>query len=152
MRLIALEDTNVNQPDHRSHASAGISMRAFASLFLASECIGALLWWIAIAISPDVRAVFTSDQFTAQSLAALAPADLLVFCGSAAAAAWAVARRAPWERAAVVLHLGAAWYAALLAIGLSAAGSMSWAAGALMAPSLVVTPLIAAFIGRSRSK
>lgn len=115
----------------------GAAPRAFALTYLAIESLGVVIFWIALATLPDLRAAFVPTGAPAGLLWSLAPAEAgLVATGMLAIAG--LTRRAIWVRGALWLHAGAGLYASLLAVGLMLVEPRLWPGAGLMLPVLVV--------------
>jgi hypothetical protein len=118
--------------------------RRFAVAYLALQGVGALSWWAALILWPEVRVHFLPEEAPDSALFAFAVADLLLFAVGSLTAAVGVARRAAWAWPVLLVHCGAAMYAGLycLTLPLVADGS-GWLGAVLMAPAVVVPPWLA---------
>lgn len=111
--------------------------------YLASQGIGGLAWWVMLLIWPESRGYFLAPGSPDTSLLAFAAPDLLLFVGGSLAAAYGLGTNRAWAWPVLLLHTGAALYAALFAVSLCWLAPNTWLGAALMGPSLVVPALIA---------
>lgn len=119
------------------------ALRRFGVTFCGLEAVGGLAWWIALALSPELRHSFFPAPIDGRWFGALALADGVLFVGSAGVAAIALARRSPRTLAALWLHAGICGYAGLLAVGLWVQDPGLWLGALLMLPSLLVPAVLA---------
>src|SRR5690349_11160659 len=120
--------------------------RRAAVWFLLGEAALALVWWAVLVASPSFRARFWPED-AGVSIFTFALPDGVLYIGAALVGAYGLARRASWSRRVLGIHTGAACYAALFAIALSARHPSTWLGALLMAPALVVLPLIVVSLG-----
>ena len=120
------------------------ALRRFGIAFCGLEAMGGLAWWVALVLWPETRNSFFPTPVDGRWFGALALADGALFVGSAAAAAIALARRAPQTPALLWLHAGICTYAGLFAVGLWVQDTGLWLGAVSMLPSLLV-PLVLAW-------
>lgn len=117
--------------------------RRFAVWFLLAEAIGAGLWWLSLLAWPESREHFKARGAPDVTLLAFGVADGFLFVGTALAAAHGLFYRLAWAWPVLCVHAGAAAYAALYCLTLTAiSGGDAWLGAVLMSPSLVVPPLL----------
>lgn len=118
-------------------------LRRFAICFLTLEGLGGLAWWVGLAASPTFRSHFRPADAPDSTLLAFAPGDLMLFVGAGLLAAVGLARRSRWAWPVLVAHTAVAGYAAFYCLTLTLiTGGDAWLAAVLMAPSLVVLPVL----------
>jgi hypothetical protein len=117
--------------------------RRWAAGYLAIQGLLAVAWWTGLAIFPHWRQPFLPDGVRIEVLLALALPDLPLFVGGSFAAGFGVALGARWAWPVLLVHSGAAAYAALFALGLTGLTGEAWLGAILMAPALVVPAFLA---------
>lgn len=125
------------------------SSRGWAAYHLL-QAAATLVWWTAVATSPQVRRAFAFGD-DGESLWQFLPGDLLFWCGGSLAVAAAAWRGCGWEGAASLVlfgGIGSSWVHA---------GTLAWQARAgwtgvvLMAIAVGMTARSAWCLSRSRS-
>jgi hypothetical protein len=115
----------------------------WAAAYLTLQGLAALGWWLLLLGQPATRARFLVTGAPEATLLAFAAADLVLFIGGSLAVAAGLWAGKGWAWPLLLVHAGAAMYAALYAIGLWALDRSAWLPALLMAPALVVPPLLA---------
>lgn len=121
-----------------------MTLRGAAAALLAAAAVLGLAWWIALLVRDDLGALFLPPGADPALVRTFVLADLVFYVLVPAAAAAGLVRRRAWALPALWLHAGAASYAALWAWGLVATTGHGLAAAALLSPSAVVFPWLAA--------
>jgi hypothetical protein len=114
-----------------------------AVVYLAVQGVVGLAWWVAAARWPEFRKMFVAVGTPDVVLAAFAGADLVLFVGGSLAGAIGLAVRARWTWPVLCVHAGAAAYAACYCLLQWPFAPEAWRSAVLMAPALVVPPVIA---------
>lgn len=110
------EDRNRRRARHSPRPQSTAKQRLGGGWF-ALQAAAALAWWTAMILSPEFRVHFLPQDFPAEVLWALLPADAVLFFGGSTAVAiaffnrWAAARPMAW------LVIGATGYATLFCWG-----------------------------------
>jgi len=125
-------------------------IRVAAVAYLAVQSIALVAYWLMLWLWPSTRARFTAPSAPDATVMAFAAGDLLLYASASAACAIGIARRRTWLPAALWLHSGAAVYAALYALSLAVLVNDRWLGAMMMAPALVVSPLLVVIFGRTR--
>ena len=123
--------------------------RQLATLAVGVQAAAAGVWWVALSARPGLRACFRPALAPDATLLAFAFPDLLLFTLVGLLAAIGLWRRRPWAWPLLLVHSGAALYAALYCLSLAFLTGEAMAAAILMAPSLVILPA-AVWITRPR--
>jgi hypothetical protein len=105
-----------------------------AAAYLWLQSGAALIWWALMLFHPPSRALFFRRDDEA---AAFLLPDLVLYIGAASLAAWGLGRGWRWAWPWLLLHVGAAGYAALFCV-------VQWAMGGpvgllLMVPAVAVS-------------
>ena len=110
-----------------------------AAAVLLAEAVGAIVWWALLIMWPASRQPFLAAGAPEVTLLAFGVADGVLFIGTAAISAYGILRDRRWAWPVLCVHAGAAGYAALYCITLTAltAGD-AWLGAVLMSPSLVL--------------
>lgn len=123
------------------------SIRRPGLVFLLAQAVGACLWWCVMLGWPAARAPFMARGAPDATLLAFAPADGILFIGTAFASAYGLWARRRWAWPVLCVHAGAAGYAALHCWGLVALTGGDGLLGAvLMSPSLVIPGMLVWFL------
>lgn len=118
-------------------------LRPLSIAYLLVQSASLAVYWLVLWISPPARAPFLAPGAPDSTVLAFAAGDLTVYAGASLAAAYALWRRRRWAWPALLVHAGAATYAATYAL-LLAIYEPTRALGALMMlPALLVPPAIA---------
>ena len=121
-----------------------MSWRSLGVVFLTMQAVGGAAWWALLLGWPASRAAFRASEAPDVTLLAFGAADGLLYAGLSAACARGLARRRRWAWPALLVHAGAASYAALYCWTLTAlTGGDGWAGAVLMTPSLLVPGVLA---------
>jgi len=115
-------------------SAGGQRLRTFASLFLAAEAVGGLVFWLLLLFWPALLHELAPPGVGPEILRGLAFADLPLLVGAAAVASWGLARHRFWARSVLYVHAGAMAYAGLAGWGLV------WATQGPLWPGLIGTP------------
>ena len=111
--------------------------------YLISQSVLVAIWWMAIALMPDLRDWFRPAGAPDVMLLSFWLADFVcIVFGSALAALW-LHRRDRRRTPALWFTSGALVYATLYCIGVASMSGEAWLGVLLMAPAAVVTLLIA---------
>ena len=115
-----------------------------AILYLNLQGTGALVWWGLLLVYPAVRRYFLPVGCPDAALLAFGVGDGLLFVGLSFGCAWGLRRERSWAWPLLCVHAGAAMYAALYCLTLTALarGQALWGA-ALMLPALTFPPYLA---------
>lgn len=103
----------------------------------------ACAWWVLLFYAPSLRRHFLPTDAPDSTLLAFMVPDLLLFIGGALVAATGLVRGQRWGWYALLVHSGAAAYAALYCLALPLLSDGGLAGALLMFPSLIVTPYFA---------
>lgn len=115
-----------------------MTAHSFGVGFLALQAGGAAVWWAMLLAVPESRRYFLASGAPEATLFAFGPGDVLLYLGGSALAAVGLAGRKSWAWPVLLLHAGAATYAALYTWGLTVlTAGEGWLGAALMTPSLV---------------
>lgn len=125
-------------PPEWSRRSSSRNRLVAAAVGLQAVC-GAL-WWVALLAVPGLRPLFRPAAAPDATLLAFAVPDLLLFVVAGLAAAIGTWRHASWAWPVLLVHSGAAAYAALYCIAVTLLTGEAQAAAVLMLPSLVLLP------------
>lgn len=120
-----------------------MSVRRAAVWFLMAQAVGATLWWCALLIWPETRALFLAKGAPDSTLLAFGVADGILFIGVAGASDYGFWAGRRWAWPALCIHAGAAGYAAIYCwtlVGLT--GGDGLLGDVLMSPSLVVPEIL----------
>ena len=127
----------------RGMAERKTLVRRLAIAFLILEALGTHLWWGLMLLRPEARGPFAIPGAPDAALLAFLVPDLVLYAGAAAVAALGLFLSRPWGWPALLLHTGAGVYAALACLSASLLTGGAWLGTALMAPALVVLPVLA---------
>ncbi len=114
--------------------------RQIAAIAVGLQAAAAGLWWFALIAQPALRPHFRSASAPDATLLAFALPDLLLFTLAGLLAAAGTWQRQPWAWPLLVLHSGAALYAALYCLNLTLLTGEATLAAFLMAPALLILP------------
>ena len=109
-----------------------------AAAYLAVQGVGGLAWWVLLIAVPAARRPFVTAGAPEATLMAFVGADLLLYVGGSLTAAYGLARRRSWAWPVLCIHAGAAAYASLYVVTLTAWTGSAAAGAVLMAPSMVI--------------
>ena len=112
------------------------------AFYLLVQSLGATLWWLILWLEPGSRDYFRPSNAPDSVLLALALPDFVLFIGAALFAARQLLKRPKTAIIPLALHAGAACYAALYCVMQWVSTGEAGLAALLMAPSLVVGPLL----------
>lgn len=115
-----------------------------ATVYLILQGIGAIAWWIAIAVSPEFRTYFFPADWDDTVWMAFAPPDLLVYVGGSFVAALMLTRRSRHATWVLAMHLGGALYATLFCVGVNVVTGEGGLGTAMMLVSVVIVGSILA--------
>ena len=115
-------------------------MRKFLIAAIAVNALASVPWWIGLFLFPAFRRWFVPMSTPDSALLAFALADGLLFAGAGIAAAYGLMLRRQWAPNLLLIHAGAACYAALYTWQQSIQTGEAWAAAAAMSPSLLILP------------
>lgn len=121
-----------------------MTLRRAAVLVLAAESALGLAWWAALLVRDDLGSVFLPPGVDPALVRTFALADLACYVAAPVAAAVGLARDRRWALPVLWLHAGGALYAALWGWGLVLVTGHGLLGAALMTPSAVVLPVLAA--------
>ena len=125
-----------------------MSERRVAVFVLGAEAALGLAWWLALLAEPSLGRLVLPDAMPAGLILTFALPDFVSYAVAPAAAAAGLAGNRRWALPVVWLHAGAAIYAALWGWGTVLASGQGLLAAALMTPSALVAPTIAARLSR----
>jgi len=117
--------------------------RPLAIAYLVLQGLGAVTWWVLLLTWPAARQPFLADGAPDSTLLAFGGADLSLYAGLSLLCAYGLARGRRWAWPLLLVHVGAAAYAALYCLALPVVSGRGWLGAVLMAPSLVVPGLLA---------
>ncbi len=120
-------------------------------MYLLLQSAALTAFWLWLAADPASIERFIPPTTPRHVFGVFAAPDLALYAAASTLTAIGLIRRSAWTPAAACAHAGAAGYAGLYAIGLSLADPSLWLSGVLMAPAVVVPPIIAVFAWRERS-
>ncbi|MCC6540141.1 MAG: hypothetical protein IT162_21515 [Bryobacterales bacterium] len=109
-------------------------------LAIAMNAAAAIPWWAGLALSPAFRRWFVPVTTPDSALLAFASADLLLFAGAGLFAAYGLWRQRGWAPNLLLIHTGAACYAALYMLQQSVQTGEAWPGALAMSPSLLLLP------------
>lgn len=112
------------------------------ALYLIIQAAGAALWWLMLFLVPTSRAYFRPQNAPDATLMSFFTPDLICFIALGIWAAIALWRAPRSAQIPLALHVGAASYAALYCLGQWLSTGEAALAALLMAPALVVGPLL----------
>ena len=116
------------------------TLQKAAIAFLALEGAGGLVWWFVMLLFPAARAPFLATGAPDSTLLAFLVPDVVLYMGAAFLSAYGLARRAAWGWPVLLVHTGAATYAALYELALALLSGGAWLGAIFMLPSLLVLP------------
>lgn len=128
------------------------AIRTLGWIYLVGQAVTLIVFWLVLWRSLASREAFLAPGAPHVTLTAFAWGDLLVYMPTSLLAAWALARRSKFQVPMLFLHAGAAMYAALYAIGFALMQQDRWLGAAMMAPALVVPPLLAYWAVRAQER
>jgi uncharacterized membrane protein (DUF2068 family) len=117
-------------------------VRTLSVTYLLVQGIAVYLWWGMLIFFPATREPFKAPDAPDSTLLAFLGADLLVYGGGSLVAAYGIAHHKEWAWMALCVVSGASVYGALYALTLPLFSGGAWFGALLMAPSLVVPPLL----------
>jgi len=120
-----------------------LSLRIVAITFLIAQGVGGGVWWLLLLTWPASRAPFMAEGAPESTLLAFVAADLLLYVGGSLAAAWGIYKHRTWAWPVLCVHAGAAVYAGLYCVVLFLFSPSSWLGALMMAPSIVIPPVLA---------
>jgi hypothetical protein len=121
-------------------------VRGIGVLFLLVQGVAVVLWWGLLLVRPEARGLFVAPGAPESTLLAFSVGDLLVYASSSLAAAYGLARERSWAWGVLLFHSGAAIYAALYALALALISGGAWLGAVMMAPALVVLPVLLRYL------
>jgi hypothetical protein len=150
LRSMQVRGPTIHEPQHTAmndsrlqRSIANRRMRTAAVLFLVWQGMGGLAWWAMLLAWPESRAWFRASDAPNVTLLAFFIADVVLYCGGSLLAAYGLMHARPWAFPVLCVHSGAAMYAALYCLTLWMFDSHMCLGAVMMAPSLIVPPLIA---------
>jgi hypothetical protein len=145
-RPAAMRDTGQGLALRWHRASSGYDgpmVRTLTIAYLFVQGTAAAIWWLLLLLQPAWRRPFVAAGAPDSTLLAFLGPDALLYIGAALAAAYGLWRSWPWAGPVLLLHAGAAPYAALYGAALAALSPGTWLGALLMGPGLFITPLVA---------
>jgi hypothetical protein len=139
--MLNQKDVSLGKASH-SAAMGDARLRAPAVWFLTVQGAGVVAWWAALLLFPSARSPFLVPGAPDETLFAFLGADLLLYAGGSFVAAYGLSRRCPWAWPVLCIHAGAVVYAALVGLALPLLSGGAWLGAILMAPSLVLLPIL----------
>jgi hypothetical protein len=118
-------------------------LRLLGAAYLLLQGLGALAWWSALLIAPKSRAWFMAQGAPDSTLLQFAVPDLGLFAGASLLVSYGLVRERSWAWPLLLVHAGAASYAALCCLTLASLDSTAWLAAALMLPPLLIPSSLA---------
>lgn len=118
-------------------------MTRLATVLLSIAAAGGLVSWVLLLADPSLGAAFLPANVPPAMIRTFVLADLVGFVLLPAAAAWGLARSRNWARSALLLHCGAAIYAALWGWGTVLTTGEGLAGALILTPPAVVFPVLA---------
>ena len=115
-------------------------MEKFLTTAVAVHSLAAVPWWIAIIADPSFRRWFLPAVVPDGALLAFAVPDVVLFSGAGLAAAYGLRNHRGWACDVLLLHTGAACYAALYTWQQAIQANQAWPAAVAMLPSLILLP------------
>lgn len=128
------------------------AIRTLGCIYFVGQAAALIAFWLVLWRSPASREAFLAPGAPHVTLTAFAWGDLLLYMPTSLLAAWALARRSRFLVPVLFLHAGAAMYAALYAIGFALMQQDRWLGAAMMAPALVVPPMLAFWAVRTKER
>lgn len=126
-------------------------IRTMAVAYLVVQSAALVAYWLMLWWWPGTRAQFGAPGAPDAMVMAFATGDLALYATASAACAIGIMKRRWWLNGALWLHCGAAVYAALYALTLAVLVDDRWLGAIMMAPALVVSPLLISVFGVRRS-
>ena len=139
--MIDQEDVSLAQASGSEHVAAS-RIRTLAVWFLIVQGVGVVAWWLVLLLYPPARSPFMVPGAPDATLLAFLVADLLLYAGGSFVAAYGLGRGRPWGWPALCVNTGAAAYATLYGLALPLVSGAGWLGAVMMAPSLVVLPIL----------
>ena len=127
-----------------------LSFPRFAFLYLLSQGVGGIIWWIALFEYPTIRRSFISEGSPDSMLLAFFLPDCLIFVGGSFLSAYALSKSRSWALAALLLHAGGSSYAGLYCWGLVVVSAGDGLLGAIMMTPPMIIPLVIAIVWQKR--
>ena len=112
------------------------------AFYLAFQALATALWWTILAIEPRARPLFRPANAPDSTLFAFLLPDMILFCGMGIWSAKLLLQKPRAAKIPLAIHTGAAVYAALFCVGQWIWSGEAGLAALLMAPCLVVEPLL----------
>ena len=125
-----------------------MTVHRLAVLLLSLEAVLGLVWTLLITSRPDLGSAFLPKSVPADLVQTFLVADLAFYVALPAAAAIGLRRGRQWAPAVLWTHIGGVAYAALWGWGSVLVTGDGLVGAALMTPSAVVLPCVAARLGR----
>jgi hypothetical protein len=118
------------------------TMRSLAVLYLTVQGVAVAVWWILLLLVPAAREPFLAPGAPESTLFAFMLPDLAIYASSSLLAAYGLAVGRAWAWSVLCFHAGAALYATLYALTLPLLSGGAWLGAAMMAPALLVLPVL----------
>ncbi len=118
-------------------------LRVLSITYLLLQCASLAAYWLLLWLMPSVRKPFLAPGAPDSTVLAFAAGDLTIYFGASLAAAYALWRDRRWAWPALLVHAGAAIYAASYAALLAVYEPSRWLGALMMAPALLIPPALA---------
>jgi hypothetical protein len=109
---------------------------------LVIQGVAVFAWWAILLLRPDTRQFFKVPDASDASLLAFMVGDLTIYATGSLVAAYGLALGRTWGWAALCVNAGAGIYAALYGLTLPLFSGGVWLGALMMAPALVVLPML----------
>lgn len=119
------------------------------AFYLGFQALATMLWWTILFVEPRSRPLFRPANAPDSVLFAFLLPDAILFVGAGIWSAILLIQKPRSARFPLALHSGAAVYAALFCVGQYIASGEAALAALLMAPCLIVEPLLLWKLARS---
>jgi hypothetical protein len=118
------------------------TVRGLAVLFLVVQGVAVFAWWVLLLLLPAAREPFLAPNAPEPTLFAFLLPDLAIYAGSSLLSAYGLSADRAWAWSVLTFHSGAALYATLYALTLPLLSGGAWLGAAMMAPALLVLPVL----------